>query len=125
MKSENDGLLCRVLPGGQERAHSAAPLCTSTQMPLGQFQVGSHQLQVEARHQIPQENRLSQTFHLHETKKQFILRCPHYYEIRGPFQCVFREFHNSLSTFFQYPYQLCLAFYLGKALKLRAHILHP
>lgn len=97
--------------------------CGCFAISLGQFRVGSHQLRVEAEHLIPWEGRLCQICHRHETKTEehFIFICPHYYEIRGRFHCLFRESRNSLATFFRCPDQPGVVLGIGS----QAQISHP
>jgi hypothetical protein len=95
-------------------------------IPFGQFRVGSHRLRVETDHQIDRSDRIYQVCHLQEveTEVHFIFRCPLYYEIRGRFHCLFRE-SQTLTGFFRYLDQRCLALYIQEALRFRAHTLQP
>jgi hypothetical protein len=95
-------------------------------IPLGQFRVGSHRLRVETDHQIDRPDRICQLCQLQEveTEEHFIFRCPIYYEIRGQFHCLFRG-AQTLTGFFSYPDQRCLALYIQEALRFRAHTLQP
>jgi hypothetical protein len=49
---------------------------------------------------------------------------PIYYEIRGRFHCLFKG-TQTLTGFFKYPDQRCLALYRQEAFRLRAHTLQP
>lgn len=73
-------------------------------IPLGQFRVGSHRLQVETNHQVDRLDRLYQVCHLQEveTEVHFILRCSVYYEIRGRFHYLLSD-SRTLADFFQVP----------------------
>jgi hypothetical protein len=88
--------------------------------------VGSHRLRVETDHQIDRPDRICQLCQLQEveTEEHFIFRCPIYYEIRGRFHCLFRG-TQTLTGFFRYLDQRCLALYIQEALRLRAHTLQP
>ena len=87
-------------------------------IPLGQFRVGSHRLRVETDHQVDRLDRLCQVCHLQEveTEVHFILRCSVYYEIIGRFHCLFRD-SQTLTEFFRYPDQRCLAPSMQEALR--------
>jgi hypothetical protein len=87
-------------------------------IPLGQFRVGSHRLRVETDHQIDRPDRICQLCQLQEveTEEHFIFRCPIYYEIRGWFHCLFKG-AQTLTGFFSYPDQRCLALYIQEALR--------
>jgi hypothetical protein len=88
--------------------------------------VGSHRLRVETDHQINQPNRISQLCQLQEvkTKEHFIFRCPIYYEIRVRFHCLCRG-AQTLTGFFGYQDQRCLALHTQEALKFRSHTHQP
>jgi hypothetical protein len=85
-------------------------------IPLSQFRVVSHRLQVETNNQIDQSNKICQRCHLQEVdiEEHFIFRCPICYEIRERFHCLFR------GTVFRYSDQRCLALYMQETLKLQA-----
>jgi hypothetical protein len=59
-----------------------------------------------------------------ETEVHFIFRCPIYYEIRGRFHCLFKE-SQTLTGFFRYLDQRCLALYIQEALRFQVHTLQP
>jgi hypothetical protein len=59
-----------------------------------------------------------------EIEVHFIFHCPIYYEIQGRYHCLFREL-QTLSSFFKYPDQRCLALYMQEALRLHSHTLQP
>jgi hypothetical protein len=85
----------------------------------GQLRVESHRLRVETNHQIDRPDRIYQLCQLQEvkTKEHFIFRCPIYYEIRGLFHCLFKGM-QTLTIFFRYLNQRCLALYIQEALRL-------
>ena len=87
---------------------------------LGSFRVGSHRLRVQTDHHMDRADRLCQLCTLAEieTEHHFIFRCSRYYEIRGRFYCLFRDC-SSLSMFFSYIDQRCLALFLQEATHLR------
>ena len=91
---------------------------------LGSFRVGSHRLRARTDHHMDQADRLCQLCTLMEveTEIHFLFRCPLYYEIRGRFYCLFRDC-SSLSMFFSYIDQRCLALYLQEATHLRQNTL--
>ena len=74
---------------------------------LGSFRVGSHRLRAWTDHHMDQADRLCQLCTLMEveTEIHFIFRCLHYYDIRGRFYCLFRDY-SSLSMFFSGDYEI-------------------
>jgi hypothetical protein len=98
----------------------------SLRIPLGQLQVGSHRLQIETDHHIPRSDRICQMCHLQEpeTEMHLIFRCPLYYEIRGHYHCLYRDSGGSLSTFFLYQDQRCLALFIREIFSHRSQFLH-
>jgi hypothetical protein len=98
----------------------------SLRIPLGQLRVGSHRLRVETDHHIPRSDRICQMCHLQEpeTERHLIFRCPVYYEIRGRYYCLYRDSGDSLSTFFRYQDQRCLALFIREILSHRSQLLH-
>jgi hypothetical protein len=98
----------------------------SLRIPLGQLRVGSHRLRIETDHHIPQTDRICQMCHLQEpeTEMHLIFRCPIYYEIRGRYHCLFRDSGGSLSTFFRYQDQRCLALFIREIFSHRSQFLH-
>jgi len=87
---------------------------------LGSFKVGSHRLQAQIDHHIDNGERICKLCTLKEieNKIHFIFQCPLYYEIRGRFYCLFRDC-SSLSDFFSYYDQRCLALYFQEVTLLR------
>jgi hypothetical protein len=53
-----------------------------------------------------------------------IFRCPIYYEIRGRYHCLYRDSGGSLSTFFRYQDQRCLALFIREIFCHRSQFLH-
>ena len=104
------------------RRHWMHPL----RIPLGQLQVRSHRPQIETNHHIPRSDRIRQMCHLQEPKTEvhLIFRCPIYYEIEGCFHCLYRESRSSLSTFFRYQDQRCLALFIREIFCHRSQFLH-
>jgi hypothetical protein len=98
----------------------------SLKIPLEQLRVGSHRLRVETDHHLPRSNRVCQMCHQQEpkTERDLIFRCPMYYEIRGRYNCLSRDLGGSLSTFFRYQDQRCLALFIREILSYRSQLLH-
>jgi hypothetical protein len=98
----------------------------SLRIPLGQLRVGSHRLRIETDHHIPRSDRICQMCHLQEpeTEMHLIFRCPIYYEIRGRYHCLYRDSGGSLSTFFRYQDQRCLALFIREIFSHRSQFLH-
>ena len=59
-----------------------------------------------------------------ETEMHLIFRCLIYYEIRGRYHCLYRDLGGSLSTFFWYQDQRCLALFIRELFCHRSHLLH-
>jgi hypothetical protein len=57
-------------------------------------------------------------------KDALIFRCPIYYEIRGRHHCLYWDSGGSLSTFFLYQDQRCLALFIREILCHRSQFLH-
>ena len=84
--------------------------------------VGSHRLQAQKDHHIDREDIICRVCTLVVIKSElhFIFHCPIYYENRGRFYCLFREC-SSMTSFFSYTDQRCLALYLWEAMWLSDH----
>jgi hypothetical protein len=59
-----------------------------------------------------------------EIEMHLIFRFPIYYNIRGCYHCLYRDSWGSLSTFFGYQDQRCLALFIRQILSHRSQLLH-
>jgi hypothetical protein len=98
----------------------------SLRIPLGQLRVGSHRLWIETDHHIPRliGSTKCATYRSLEIEMHLIFRCPIYYEIRGRYHCLYRDSRGSLSTFFRYQDQRCLALFIREIFSHRSQFLH-
>jgi hypothetical protein len=98
----------------------------SLRIPLGQLQVDSHRHRIETVNHIPRSDRICQSCYLREPKTEMhpIFRCPIYYEIRERYHCLYRHSRGSLSTFFRYQDQRCLALFIKEIFSHRSQVLH-
>lgn len=129
------GLKAVLLPRAILELHDAFIVCHphtrrhwmhSLRISLEQFQVGSHKLQIETYHHIPQFVRICQTCHLQEleTKMHLIFRCSLYYEIKGHYHCLYWYLRGSLSTFFRYQDEQCLTLFIREIFSHRSQFLY-
>ena len=73
---------------------------------------------------IPLEERICQLCELEpESEEHYICRCPVYYEIRGRYQCLFREGFRLVARVIDYKDKKCLGIFLKELCKHRQMLL--
>ena len=83
----------------------------SFHIPLSQFRVGFHRLQVETDHQIDRSDRICQLCHLLKVETEEL-----HFLLRGT---------KTLTSLLRDPDQRCLAQYIQEPLRLRTQVIQP